>query len=238
MLPTSISEAAISSAVITVSTIFRALVTCSICCEACWRSKMLLMIGEIGCGLPSAPVAHRSLRRIPGRLAASSALTSKLAGSGLVCSCSTIDLSFSSLRSVFSASALLMKVTAATCGTASSFALRRGDFGRRRVVEEAELDVELAADLVALGLGRLEDRDQDAEQDHGHDRGHDRGQASGRRCGAARAGPPAGRRSRRDIRAASPGRGRWSGPRPRARPPSRPASAGRTRSSTPRCSRR
>ncbi len=37
---------------------------------------------------------------MPARLAASSALTLKLAGSGLVLQLSTIDLSFSSLRSV------------------------------------------------------------------------------------------------------------------------------------------
>ena len=70
MLPTSISEATISSAVITVRTIFRALVTCSICCEACWRSKMLLMIGEIGLRLavrrPVGMIASRIAVQVGG----------------------------------------------------------------------------------------------------------------------------------------------------------------------------
>ncbi len=82
MLPTSISEARISRAVITVSTIFSALVTCSICWDSCWRSKISWTIGEIGFGLPFGP-GGMIAARTASRFAASSALIWKFAGSGL-----------------------------------------------------------------------------------------------------------------------------------------------------------
>ena len=81
---------------------------------------MFWTIGEIGCGLPFGPVGMIA-SRIEGRLEASSALISKLAGSGLVWSCWTMVLSFSSLLNVASAWLLLMKVTEATWGIPSSF---------------------------------------------------------------------------------------------------------------------
>ncbi len=59
------------------------------------------------------------------------------------------------------------------------FAAQLVDFRLGRVVVDRHSGFLVAADLVALALGGLEDRDQDAEQDHGHDRGHDRGDAGG-----------------------------------------------------------
>ena len=66
-------------------------------------AQAMLTIGEIGAALPLAPIGSIAAS-IPSRLAASSALISKLAGSGLRFSCSRISLFSSSLRKVRSAS--------------------------------------------------------------------------------------------------------------------------------------
>src|SRR3954464_8887995 len=91
--------------------IFRALVTCSTFFWPKVRSNSLLMIEATGC--PFGPLGKIAFW-IDGRLAASSGFTSKLLGSGLNFSSSTIRLSSSSDSSVFSASALLMNFTSAT----------------------------------------------------------------------------------------------------------------------------
>ena len=56
-------------------------------------------------------------------------------------------------------------------------ALQRRYFALGRIGKEADLDVEFVADLTALCLRRLKDRDQDPEQDDGDNGGHDRGHA-------------------------------------------------------------
>ena len=66
MLPISISEASTSRAVITVRTIFRALVTFSICFEASWRSKVRPRTGESACRCPFASFSAAFDRRQVG----------------------------------------------------------------------------------------------------------------------------------------------------------------------------
>ena len=180
MLPTSISEATISSAVITVRTIFSALVTCSILLASLPGGRRCSwMIGEIGCGLPFGP--RRDDRRFAteSRLAGVVGLDREVAPAA-GCAWSWVS---SSLALVLAEVCLefVQRLGLADearpsrrAGSPSSLPSQRVDFGLGRVVVDRDPDFEAVADLVALGLGRLEDRDQDAEQDHGDDRGDDR----------------------------------------------------------------
>ena len=184
MLPTRNSDATASRTAITASRIFTALVTSRIC-WVCWPVTMSSIAALIGCGLP-VESGGESAVWTDSMLSGLSTLTLKAGGSGLRVELIEEALVLEPVLEDLQRRRRRDVLDGLDVRDPRDLVLERGDLAVGRVVEEEDLELELAADVVGLRAAGVEDRHEDADQQHGDGDRHDRGQRGG---GVAAQGP-------------------------------------------------